>query len=1331
MSDQIPQEKDLRTQEEYLRAVIDNVIDGIIGMNGDRVVEMFNPAAERMFGYSAQEVIGNNVKMLTPEPYHTDHDRYVQNYLQTGQKRVIGIGRETLGCKKDGRTFPLYLAVSEMHVGGQSKFVGIAHDLTDFKKAEAALAESEERFRRMADRVPVLIWLADISGACVYVNKFWLDFTGCGLERHLGFGWTERVHPNDIKSLKDVYRFAVSQRQSFEIECRLKHFDGEYRWFLCRAEPHFGKEETLVGYIGSCVDIHSHRITEQALHEMAILQQAILNSANYAIISTTPDGIITTANAAAERLLGYTAEEMVEKITPEAFHDPQEVAHYAEELSRELGIQIPRGFDILVAKARLGVPDEREWSYIRKDGIRFPVLLSVTALRDKNDVITGFLGIGSDITERKRAEEAAARLVSIIESSDDAIVGKTSGGIITSWNRGAEKMYGYAEAEVIGRSIYGLTPPDRIDETIEIMGKIKRGEHVDHFETVRLTKDRRFINVSLSISPIKDAAGKITGVSTIARDITEQKRAEEQLRKLSQAVEQSPASVVITDTKGSIEYVNPKFTQATGYTAQEAIGQNPRVLKSGEKSSEEYQELWNTITSGKEWRGVFHNKKKNGELYWESASISPIKDPNGNITHFIAIKEDITALKEAQEELAKLSLVASKTDNAVIITDKDGLIEWVNDGFVRLTGYTLDEVIGRKPGHILQGPLADPVKIRRVGALLRSKKAFTEEIVNYHKNGDAYWVSMNITPIFDDTGELIRFISIESDITERKNFEKALQQAKEAADSANQAKSEFLASMSHEIRTPMNAIIGMAELLWETPLTSEQRRYVHVFRSAGETLLNLINDILDLSKVEAGQIQLESVAFDLTQLLDKTCEVMALRADEKGLELACHLAPGVPANLVGDPTRLRQILVNLIGNAIKFTERGEVVLEVRPTESGFPDRPAPDSERTALHFAVRDTGIGISTENLNTIFDKFSQADASITRKYGGTGLGLTISRRLAELMGGRMWVESDFGKGSTFSFTAHFGVPSQPLEREAPTEVELRGMRVLVVDDNATNRLILKETVTQWGGLVGEAENGEQAIAEFKRARGAEQPYELVLLDRRMPGMDGFEVAEYLKKDSGLAGMAVMMLTSDSRGGDITRSKDLGMAGYLIKPIKRSELREAINAALGKGRVDSKSPPETPPPAPVGLESLSVLLVEDSATNRFLIEAYLKNTPYHMDSAENGEIAVQKFVSGKYDLVLMDMQMPIMDGYTATQKIRQWESECGLRPTPIIALTAHALTEDAQKSLDAGCNAHLTKPVKKAELLEVMNNYASRGELRGELIEDLTPGKAGIAEKA
>jgi PAS domain S-box-containing protein len=1306
--DNLSLEQEIQVQGEYLRSVINNVIEGIITISPDRIVEMFNPAAERIFGYEASEVIGNNISMLMPEPYRSEHDSYVLNYLNTGIKKIIGIGREVSGRRKDGVIFPLYLAVSEMNHGDKRRFIGIIRDITDVKKAEASLRESEKRFRHMADSAPVLIRMSGPDAACEYLNKVWLDYTGRPPEQELGNGWLEGVHPDDLHGCLEALGVSFIQRRPFEVEYRLKRFDGEYRWILDKGVPRLDERGSFAGYISSCNDIDDRRAAESALREMTILQRAILDSANYSIISTDPDGTITTFNTAAQRWLGYSAEEVVGKATPAILHDPEEVVRHARELSKLLGITVEPGFDAFVARARLGVPDETEWTYVRKDGSRFTVLLSVTALRDEENRIKGFLGVGSDIAARKSAEDAVAQLGAIIESSDDAIIGKTLDGTIVSWNESAERIYGYSAKEILGKPYSLLAPPDRQDEVREILDRLNRGERVEHFETVRRRKDGNLIDVSLSKSPIRNAEGRITGISTIARDITGRKLAEEQLRKLSRAVEQSPVTVVITDTKGTIEYVNPKFSRVTGYLPEEVLGRNPRILKSGDKSPEEYKELWGTITSGEEWRGVFHNKKKDGELYWESASISPIKDSNGAITHFVAVKEDITALKKAEEELEKLSLVASKTDNAVIITDSYGCIEWVNEGFVRLTGYSLEEAVGKKPGHILQGPLSDSVTVRRIGMLIRAAKPFTEEILNYHKNGHTYWVSMNVTPIFDGKGEVIRFISIESDITLRKEAEEALQQAKDAADRANQAKSEFLAGMSHEIRTPMNAIIGMAELLSETPLSSEQEKYVEVFRSAGETLLTIINDILDISKVEAGQIHLENVGFDLEDLVERLCEVMAVRAHQKGIELACRIMPEVPTGLMGDPGRLRQVLMNLIGNAIKFTEEGQVILEIKLLKAEQEPLPGGGHGKCcSLDFSVSDTGIGIAPEKVDLIFEKFSQADTSITRKYGGTGLGLAISRQLVELMGGQIRVESKVGEGSVFSFSVRLEIQAEPVEDVQPATGDLTGVRILIVDDNSTNRMILKEMITRWGASAIEAQDGEHGVAELKRARDAGEPYRVVLLDRRMPGMNGFDVAECIKSDPSLAHMAVMMLTSDDRSGDIGRSRELGMQSYLVKPIKRAELQNALMIAMGRSEASYRLKSEVAPSVVQDLSPLRILLVEDSPDNRLLVEAYLKHTPYRIDTAENGQIGVDKFISQKYDLVLMDMEMPVMDGYTATREIRKWESRERSGPVPILALTAYALKEEARKTLEAGCTVHLTKPIKKAGLLEAIATHA------------------------
>lgn len=523
---------------------------------------------------------------------------------------------------------------------------------------------------------------------------------------------------------------------------------------------------------------------------------------------------------------------------------------------------------------------------------------------------------------------------------------------------------------------------------------------------------------------------------------------------------------------------------------------------------------------------------------------------------------------------------------------------------------------------------------------------------------------------------------------------KELAQARDQALEASRVKSEFLASMSHEIRTPLNAIIGTADLLGESRLSPDQRSYVDLLKKAGEALLSLVNDILDLSKIEANQLELEEVGFNLKELIEQATEIYALKTDKKGIELACQVAPNVPEFVKGDPARLRQILLNLIGNAIKFTERGEIVVRV----ARFEGQPS-----GALLFSVSDSGIGIPRDKYESIFQSFTQVDSSTTRKYGGTGLGLAISKRLVGLMAGRIWVDSEEGKGSTFRFTACLPDTS-PAAGAVTSPEELRDKHILVVDDNDTNRMILREILERNGVIVREAADGLSALKTLRAIKSKGRVFDLVLTDCRMPGINGFEIAETINREGGHTKM-VIMLTSSNLTNDLARAKELGLGGYLVKPVKSQELLEAVRGTLAA--FPSSKPPKLKLALPV-FPLTSVLLAEDNPDNRLLFHAYLKETPYRLVEAENGAEALETFKRENFSLVLMDVQMPVMDGYSATRAIRSWERGSGRHPTPIIALTAHAVAEDVEKSLAAGCNAHLTKPIKRAFLLQTLERFCS-----------------------
>jgi two-component system, sensor histidine kinase and response regulator len=632
---------------------------------------------------------------------------------------------------------------------------------------------------------------------------------------------------------------------------------------------------------------------------------------------------------------------------------------------------------------------------------------------------------------------------------------------------------------------------------------------------------------------------------------------------------------------------------------------------------------------------------------------------------------------------------ASPDPMAVLDAGPGGIFLAVNHAFVTIFGYARDEVLGKTPVEL--SLLAHPENLADVSRRLEPEGYVPDAETAFRtRDGAIVWGLLSAVTV-DVAGK--SYVSwIVRDITDRKRMETELIAAREAAEAASRAKSEFLSSMSHEIRTPMNAVLGMAELLAETELSEDQQHYLNLMVLNGNSLLDLINSILDLAKIESGRMQLEQSEFDLIELVNKTIATLGVRAHSKGLELVARIAPAVPERLVGDPLRLRQILTNLIGNAIKFTDCGEVVLQVKHS--------APVHERLELQFTVSDSGIGIPPDKLDSIFRNFTQADSSTTRKYGGSGLGLAIAHRLVTLIGGHITVESEVGKGSRFSFTASFERAPNTDDSPAKSPISLAGYRLLIADDSRISRQVVHEMLAQTGAEIDEAANGNSALNSIRQAAEEGRPYQFVLLDLAMPSVDGFAVARRLRSYHLPLNSLLPMLSSDELRPQITRLQQLGLATYLVKPVTRKGLFEAIHKLIDeahRGRIplyDARADARREPVR-------KILVAEDSPDNRLVVAAYLRREPYQVDFAEDGKQAFEKFIANLYDLVLMDIQMPEMDGLDATRAIRRWEFEHGRVPTPIVALTAYALEEDVRRALSAGCNLHISKPLKKQTLIE------------------------------
>ena len=1055
----------------------------------------------------------------------------------------------------------------------------------------------------------------------------------------------------------------------------------------------------------------------------------------------------------------------------------------------------------------------------------------ISWMEEASETIALALRFATESEERRLAEE---RTRQILESSAEGIFGVDKEGVITFVNPAACKMLGFNPEELIGQASHDIIHHHKPDgspypkEECPMYAAYKRGEASRIDDEFLWRKDGSGFPVEYGANPIvKDE--QVLGAVVSFTDITVRKQQETELQTQHSALESAANAIVITDNRGTIQWVNHAFTQLTGFEREEAIGQNPRVLKSGAHEPEFYGNMWRTVLGGSVWHGTLTNRRKDGVLYQEEMTITPVRSKQGRITHFVAVKQDITERLRAEQLVRETERfyrsVLELAPDGLMVVDTDGII-LANAQIEKLFGYTRDELAGQPvemlvpedareghralresfhnnpavrdmgmnrelcglrkdgsqfPAEIGLSPLParqghgaqvavsirDITERKRAEQNLANSERRTRRILETCNEGfwlidndtvtvevndamcqildrtrfeilghsifdftdeentrifqenaakrargeaSAYDIELlrgdgslvpcrvNATPLMDDQGVKQGAFAMFTDITNQKKAEEDLRAAMEKAEEATQMKSMFLANMSHEIRTPMNAIIGLSHLALKTPLNPKQRDYICKVHNAGTALLAIINDILDFSKIEAGKLDIEVTDFQIDEVIGSVTTVTAQKAHEKGLEFLADVASAIPERLAGDPLRLGQIITNLVNNAIKFTEQGEIRLKIELLEQ--------TGEKVQLKFSVRDTGIGMTREQASKLFQPFSQADMSTTRKHGGTGLGLTICRRLVELMGGQIWLESEPGVGSTFTFTVWLGI-GEPGEAGGVVPSQFQNLHVLVVDDNAAAREILVESLENLAQKVDAVSSGPEAIAAIKE-RDGDTPYDAVFMDWKMPGMDGLQAVRIIKNDASLSKQpAFIIVTAFGREEVREEAENLHVDGFLVKPVTKSMLVDSLvnvfaPSSLEAGTISTEAKDEG-----ARLKGLRVLLTEDNEINQQIAIELLEGVGARVEVANHGREAIEKLLQVSfpppYDIVLMDLQMPEMDGYQATAKIR---SDTRFSNLPIIAMTAHATIEERQRCLGAGMNDHISKPIDPNLLFDTLSRY-------------------------
>ncbi|MBD3232540.1 MAG: PAS domain S-box protein [candidate division Zixibacteria bacterium] len=1109
--------------------------------------------------------------------------------------------------------------------------------------------------------------------------------------------------------------------------------------------------------------INSERkAAEDSLRESEARFRSVTNSAHDAIVIIDSSGSISFWNKAAAATLGYSDEEAIGKefsglLLPERFY-----GKYRSEL---LSFQKTGNSEVIGKTIEILM--------VKKGGDEIPIELSLSSLQLKGEWHA--VGIARDISERKQREEInkahrdlSIALGSVMNFEEALRLSLTTTIRITNMDCGAF----YFQNDEGGLDLIthtGITPgfaervkafaPDAPETNLVLAGEPVYWDRGCE-ELKQLNGNELEGLVSSSVIPIHHEGKVIASMNigshtlpsfpqlgrSVAEAIAAQmgdvlarlkigeslKESEERFRNVSNSANDA---IIILRRDGTISFWNKAAEKIFGYSSSEASGKKVLNVLPTESNYEDYKELLNEFNRNSDIKSdgktiELAATRSNGDEFPIELSMSSVKLQKE--WHIVGIIRDISERKKAEEELRATNelnqRILATAATAVFTVDTESRITSINEAFKSMTGYDEEDLIGKTCAYLKDEDCDEVCHLFKIKSPKRIVKAQRKIKA---KDGRSLTILKNGDTLRDETGKVVGGIESFVDVTDlieaRESAEKAKRELEAinrqleetikhanqmavAAEAANKAKSEFLANMSHEIRTPMNGIIGMTELALETELNEEQHDYLTTVKNSAESLLTIINDILDFSKVEAGLLELEEIEFSLRETVESTLDTLTLKAHEKGLELVNYIHPLVPDRITGDPTRLRQIMLNLIGNAIKFTDEGEIVFRVElesDPENGL-----------CFHFSVSDTGIGIPDDRKQDIFKSFTQADGSTTRKFGGTGLGTTISKKLVELMGGEIWLESPNdpnrkigGPGTTFHFRIAFKCDPGDRGLRSSSPPELTGLKTLVIDDNETNRKLLRTLLENWGLDAHTVDNGKDGLAQLKTAATTDRPFELLLLDVLMPSMDGFMVVERIRADKDLAHLRIIILTSAGKFDQAKNRKDLSVNSILMKPIKQSMLFDMIVNTVTEDHNQKEAKPELTKESSTPDKSLNIILAEDNRINQKIAVHLLEKQQHSVTVVENGKEVLELLGTGKFDLILMDVQMPVMNGLEASKQIRTEEKNTSYH-IPIVAMTAHALKGDRERCLEAGMDEYLSKPIKAAELQRVIAKVMGSSEL-------------------